>query len=42
MAQPLGDHEDIVGYLGEKITLEYVRYGLPYSIPKTALIQVSR
>lgn len=39
MAQPLGEHEDIVGFLVEKIAVEYVRNGLPYSIPKTALVQ---
>ncbi|MEH1941892.1 MAG: Uma2 family endonuclease [Nostoc sp.] len=39
MAQPVGDHEDIVGFLVEKIAVEYVRNDLPYSIPKTALVQ---
>jgi Uma2 family endonuclease len=39
MAQPVGDHEDVVGFLVEKIAVEYVRNGLPYSIPKTALVQ---
>jgi Uma2 family endonuclease len=39
MAQPVGDHEDIVGFLVERIAVEYVRNGLPYSIPKTALVQ---
>jgi Uma2 family endonuclease len=39
MAQPVGDHEDIIGFLAEKITVEYVRNGLPYSIPKTVLVQ---
>jgi Uma2 family endonuclease len=39
MAQPVGDHEDIVGFLVEKITIEYVRNSLPYTIPKTALIK---
>ena len=37
MPQPLGGHEDIIGFLAEKITLEYVRLNLPYSIPKTAI-----
>ncbi|NJM70445.1 MAG: Uma2 family endonuclease [Scytonema sp. RU_4_4] len=37
--QPLGDHEDIIGFLAEKITLEYVRLNLPYFIPKTALVK---
>jgi Uma2 family endonuclease len=39
MAQPTGDHEDIIGFLSEKITLEYVRLGMPYTIPKMALVQ---
>lgn len=39
MAQPTGEHEDIVGFLAEKLTLEYVRRNLPYSIPKTALVK---
>jgi Uma2 family endonuclease len=39
MAQPVGDHEDIVGFLVEKIAVEYVRNGLPYLIPKTPLVQ---
>ncbi len=39
MAQPVGDHEDIVGFLVEKIAIEYVRNGLPYTIPKTALVK---
>jgi len=39
IAQPAGEHEDIVGFLVEKIAVEYVRNGLPYSIPKTALVQ---
>ncbi len=41
MAQPTGDHEDIGGFLDEKITFEYVRLNLPYRIPKTALIKPS-
>jgi len=39
MAQPLGGHEDIVGFLAAEITLEYRRLNLPYSIPKTALVK---
>jgi Uma2 family endonuclease len=39
MAQPVGDHEDVVGFLVEKIAIEYVRNGLPYTIPKTALVK---
>lgn len=37
--QPTGKHEDIVGFLVEKLTLEYSRLNLPYRIPKTALVK---
>ncbi|MFH7026571.1 MAG: Uma2 family endonuclease [Heteroscytonema crispum UTEX LB 1556] len=39
MAQPLGGHEDIVGFLAAELTIEYRRLNLPYSIPKTALVK---
>ncbi len=39
MTQPLGDHEDIVGFLVEKLVKEYTRLNLPYRIPKTALVK---
>jgi Uma2 family endonuclease len=39
MTQPVGDHEDIVGFLAGKISFEYVRLNLPYFIPKTALVK---
>lgn len=39
MPQPLGDHEEVVGFLATKITLEYSRLNLPYFIPKTVLVQ---
>lgn len=39
MAQPLGEHEDIIGFLVEKIVIEYTRLNLPYRIPKTALVK---
>ncbi|HEY9852681.1 MAG TPA: Uma2 family endonuclease [Leptolyngbyaceae cyanobacterium] len=39
MPQPTGEHEDLVGFLAEKLTLEYVRLNLPFSIPKTALVK---
>ncbi|MBW4613262.1 MAG: Uma2 family endonuclease [Desmonostoc vinosum HA7617-LM4] len=39
MPQPTGDHEDIIGFLAEQLTLEYVRLRLPYLIPKTALVK---
>ena len=39
MAQPLGEHEDIVGFLVEKLVTEYTRLNLPYRIPKTVLVK---
>lgn len=39
MSQPLGEHEDIIGFLVEKIVTEYTRLNLPYRIPKTALVK---
>ena len=39
MAPPTGDHEKVVGFLAEKITIEYVRLRLPYRIPKTAFVK---
>jgi Uma2 family endonuclease len=39
MPQPLGDHEEIIGFLATKLPLEYSRLNFPYFIPKTALIK---
>jgi Uma2 family endonuclease len=39
MNQPSGQHEWIITFLNEKITLEYTRLGLPYGIPKTVLVK---
>ncbi|MEH2372411.1 Uma2 family endonuclease [Nostoc sp.] len=39
MAQPVGDHEEVVGFLATKITLEYSRLNLPYFIPKTVFVK---
>ena len=39
MAQPTGDHEEVVGFLATKITLEYSRLNLPYLIPKTVFVK---
>lgn len=39
MPQPLGSHEAITGFLVEKVTIEYLRLGLPYRIPKTVLVK---
>lgn len=39
MSPPLGDHEEIIAFLVDKLTLEYTRLNLPYGIPKTALVK---
>ncbi len=39
MNQPVGKHEDIICFLNERITDEYLRLNLPYGIPKTALVK---
>jgi len=39
MAQPIGEHEDVTGFLNIEISAEIKRLKLPYSIAKTALIQ---
>ncbi len=41
MPQPLGDHEEIVGFLASELNAEYRRLNLPYFIPKTALVKPS-
>ncbi|MGJ5630297.1 Uma2 family endonuclease [Nostoc sp. CALU 1950] len=39
MAQPAGDHEDVVGFVARKLIVEFDRLNLPYTIPKTALVK---
>jgi len=39
VTQPLGDHEEIVGFLVSELNAEYRRLKLPYFIPKTALVK---
>ncbi|MFN6566488.1 Uma2 family endonuclease [Dendronalium sp. ChiSLP03b] len=39
MPPPTGDHEEVVGFLATKITLEYSRLNLRYFIPKTVLVK---
>jgi Uma2 family endonuclease len=41
MAQPSGKHENVTGFLGVQIGIEFTRLNLPYNIPKTALIAFS-
>jgi Uma2 family endonuclease len=39
MPQPTGDHENVVGFLTLEISVDIKQLGLPYFIPKTALIK---
>jgi Uma2 family endonuclease len=39
MAPPTGDHQEVIGFLATKITLEYSRLNLAYFIPKTAFVK---
>ncbi|MEH2144471.1 Uma2 family endonuclease [Nostoc sp.] len=39
MAQPVGDHEDVVGFLALNISIEIGRLKLSYFIPKTVLVK---
>ncbi|BAY89374.1 MULTISPECIES: Uma2 family endonuclease [unclassified Tolypothrix] len=41
MPPPTGDHEDVLGFLSKKITVEFERCELPYTIPKTGLVKTS-
>ncbi|NDJ22448.1 Uma2 family endonuclease [Nostoc sp. B(2019)] len=38
--QPVGDHEEINGFLAKKLNVEFERLSLPYLIPKQALIKI--
>ncbi|MEH1863340.1 MAG: Uma2 family endonuclease [Nostoc sp.] len=42
MAQPVGDHEDVVGFVTRKLIVEFDRLNLPYTIPKTALVKPTK
>jgi Uma2 family endonuclease len=39
MNQPVGKHQDIVSFLSERITAEYLRLNLPYRIHQTILVK---
>jgi Uma2 family endonuclease len=39
MSQPIGEHEEVIGFLTVEVAAEIKRLQLPYSIPKTALVQ---
>ncbi|BAZ02767.1 hypothetical protein NIES37_67800 [Tolypothrix tenuis PCC 7101] len=38
--QPVGDHEEINGFLAGEVTYEFKRLKLPYIIPKQALVKI--
>ena len=39
MPQPLGEHEEITGFIIRKLSAEIDRLNLPYVVPKTALVK---
>jgi len=39
MPPPSGDHEKVVGLIARKLTVEFDRLNLPYTIPKTAFVK---
>ncbi|MDF5720285.1 MAG: Uma2 family endonuclease [Rhizonema sp. PD37] len=39
MPLPIGDHEEITGFLARKLTVEFDRLDFPYFIPKVALVK---
>ncbi|NJK76551.1 MAG: Uma2 family endonuclease [Microcoleus sp. SU_5_6] len=39
MSQPLGGHEEVIGFSARKLTVEFDRLNLPYIIPKQALVK---
>jgi len=39
MPPPSGDHEKVVGLIARKLTVEFDRLSLPYTIPKTAFVK---
>jgi Uma2 family endonuclease len=39
MPPPNGAHEKVVGFIARKLTVEFDRLNLPYTIPKTALVK---
>ena len=39
MAQPIGEHEEVTGFLARKLTVEFDRLDLPYFIPNQAIVR---
>ncbi len=40
MPLPIGEHEEVIGFLTTQLTLEYSRLHRPYFIPKTVFVQL--
>ena len=39
MAQPVGEHEEVISFLGIEIPVEIKRLGLPYGIPRQVIVR---
>jgi Uma2 family endonuclease len=39
MAQPLGEHEEVISFLAVEIPVEIKRLGLPYGIPRQVIVR---
>ncbi|MEY3869239.1 MAG: hypothetical protein RLZZ338_3130 [Cyanobacteriota bacterium] len=39
MAQPVGEHEEVISFLGIKISVQIDRLGLPYGIPRQVIVR---
>ncbi|MFM9266366.1 Uma2 family endonuclease [Tychonema sp. BBK16] len=39
MAQPVGEHEEVISFLGIEIPYEIKRLGLPYGIPRQVIVR---
>ncbi|AVH63258.1 hypothetical protein CDG77_18415 [Nostoc sp. 'Peltigera membranacea cyanobiont' 213] len=39
MAQPVGEHEEVKGFLARKVTVEFDRLDLPYFMPSQAIVR---
>ncbi len=39
MAQPVGDHEEVKGFLARKVTVEFDRLDFPYIVPNQVIVR---
>ncbi|MGH1392957.1 MAG: Uma2 family endonuclease [Trichormus sp.] len=39
MAQPIGEHEEVKGFIARKVTVEFDRLNLPYIIPNQTIVR---